>query len=289
MVGSGGVAGTSSRARSNGAVSWRVAGLLVGLALVLGQVAQAERFITLASTTSTDNSGLYKVILPEFEKETGIQVRVVAVGTGRAIRLAENGDADVLLVHDQKSEERFVEEGYGVERHPLMYNDFIIVGPAKDPAGVKGQKDVAVALRQIAKLRVPFVSRGDDSGTHKAELRLWKAVALDPSSESGTWYLETGSGMGSALNTASAMGAYALSDRGTWLSFSNKGDLAMMVEGDPRLLNPYSVILVNPERHAHVKAKDAQAFVDWLISPKGQEAIRKFRVAGEVLFVPDAR
>jgi tungstate transport system substrate-binding protein len=257
--------------------------------IALVSVAGAERYITVASTTSTENSGLYEEILPIFEKQSGIDVRIVAVGTGRAIRIAEGGDADVLLVHDRESEERFVSEGYGVKRHALMHNDFIVVGPAEDQAGVRGMKSVDAALRRIAEKRVPFVSRGDDSGTHKAELRLWSAVAYDPRKESGTWYRETGSGMGATLNTASAMGAYALSDRGTWLAFANKGDLSIVVEGDPGLMNPYGVILVNPERHPHVKAADAQRFIDWLISEEGQGAIRDFRVNGEVLFVPDAR
>jgi tungstate transport system substrate-binding protein len=245
-------------------------------------------YITLASTTSTDNSGLLDEILPKFKQASGVDVRVVAVGTGQALRLARNGDADVLMVHDRKSEEKFVADGFGVKRHPLMHNDFIIVGPRDDAAGVRGVSDVGQALSTIADEKVPFVSRGDDSGTHKAELRLWTAAQRDPSEASGTWYRETGSGMGATLNTAAAMGAYAFVDRGTWLAFKNRLDLEIVVVGDPRLMNPYSVILVNPERHAHVKAREAQRFIDWLLSPAGQKAIGDFRVNGEVLFVPDA-
>ncbi len=247
-----------------------------------------DRFITLASTTSTDNSGLLEEILPKFKDESGIDVRVVAVGTGQALRLARNGDADVLMVHDRKSEERFVAEGYGVKRHPLMHNDFIIVGPASDPAGVSGMNDVAKALAMIADAGAPFASRADDSGTHKAELRLWKAAERDPTVFSGQWYRETGSGMGATLNTAAGMGAYAFVDRGTWLAFKNRLDLEIVVVGDPRLMNPYSVILVNPAKHPHVKTAAAGRFIDWILSAAGQQAIGDFRVNGEVLFVPDA-
>lgn len=269
----------------------RVAALAVAM-FVASTVAlpaiASEVFITLASTTSTDNSGLLDAILPKFERASGVEVRVVAVGTGQALRLARNGDADVLMVHDRASEERFVAEGFGVERHPLMHNDFIIVGPARDPAGVKGMDDVARALATIADKGAAFASRGDDSGTHKAELRLWAAAERDPRVFSGQWYRETGSGMGATLNTAAAMGAYAFVDRGTWLAFKNRLDLEIVVVGDPRLMNPYSVILVSPERHPHVKAAPAQTFIDWLLSPVGQRAIGEFRVNGEVLFVPDA-
>ncbi|MBW2419768.1 MAG: extracellular solute-binding protein [Deltaproteobacteria bacterium] len=261
------------------------------MALLLGLAASAgagETFITLASTTSTENSGLFDAILPVFEQGSGIQVRVVAVGTGAALRMARQGDADVLLVHDRGSEERFVAEGWGVARHDLMYNDFVLVGPAADPARIRGRGDVAKALEAIAAGRAPFASRGDDSGTHKAELRLWKAAGVDSSAASGTWYRETGAGMGAALNTAAAMEAYTLSDRGTWLSFRNRGSLEILVEGDSRLFNPYGVILVNPERHPHVKAREGQAFIDWLISAEGQGAIGAFRLEGSQVFHPAA-
>ena len=262
----------------------------VSFALLLACPAIAEEvFITLASTTSTDNSGLLDAILPRFKQASGISVRVVAVGTGQALRLARNGDADVLMVHDRSSEERFVEQGFGVERHALMRNDFIIVGPTDDPAGIRGFDDVALALARIADRRAVFVSRGDDSGTHKAERRLWKQSGRDPGAFSGQWYRETGSGMGATLNTAAGLGAYAFVDRGTWLAFENRVDLAIVVVGDPRLMNPYGVILVNPKRHPHVKAAAGQRFIDWLVSTQGQRAIGDFRVKGEVLFIPDAR
>jgi tungstate transport system substrate-binding protein len=248
-----------------------------------------ERFITVASTTSTENSGLFAAILPGFEAKTGIGVRVVAVGTGQALRLASRGDADVVLVHDRASEERFVAEGWGVERFDVMYNDFVLVGPAADPAGVRGWRDAAAALARIAERAAPFASRGDDSGTHKAELRLWRAGGVDPTGASGSWYRETGTGMGATLNTASAMDAYTLSDRATWLSFGNRRGLERLVEGDPNLFNPYGVILVNPERHPTVKAREGQAFIDWLLSDEGQSAIGDFRRGGRALFFPNAR
>ena len=248
----------------------------------------AERFITVASTTSTKNSGLFDHILPLFEKKTGIQVRVVAVGTGQAIRLARNGDTDVLFVHHRPSEEKFVADGFGVQRFGVMYNDFVIAGPKDDPARIAGMRDAAKALKKIAGARAPFVSRGDDSGTHKKELALWRAAGVDTARASGTWYRETGSGMGATLNTASAMQGYALADRGTWLSFKNRAGLRVLVEGDTRLFNPYGVILVNPKRHPHVKADLGQAFIDWLIGAEGQAAIGAFRINGEVLFKPNA-
>ena len=247
-----------------------------------------ENFITLASTTSTENSGLFGSILPKFTARTGIKVRVVAVGTGAALRLGENGDADVVMVHARAAEESFVAAGYGVERHAVMYNDFVIVGPDADPAGVRRFTEAPAALRKIAAARAAFVSRGDDSGTHKAELRLWDASGVDPKQGSGRWYFETGSGMGATLNTAAAKNGYAIADRGTWLSFGNRGELVVLVEGDPRLFNPYGVILVNPERHPHVKAEQGQAFIGCLISPEGQKAIAEFEINGEQLFVPDA-
>ncbi|GIK97691.1 MAG: tungsten ABC transporter substrate-binding protein [Alphaproteobacteria bacterium] len=246
-----------------------------------------DRFITVASTTSTEDSGLFDHILPIFEAKTGIEVRVVAKGTGAAIKQASTGDADVLFVHDQKSEEKFVADGYGVERFPVMYNDFVLVGPKSDPAGIKGMSDIAQALKKIAAAQSAFTSRGDDSGTNKAELRLWEAAGIDAKAVSGSWYRETGQGMGPTLNTAAAMGAYALTDRGTWIAFENKSDLEIVVEGDDRLFNQYGVILVDPERFPHVKAADGQAFVDWLISPEGQQAIADFKLNGQQLFFPN--
>ncbi len=247
-----------------------------------------ERSITVASTTSTENSGLFKYLLPLFQKKTGINVRVVAVGTGQAIKLAENGDADVLFVHHRASEEKFVTQGYGVKRFDVMYNDFVIVGPKQDPAKIKGKKDAATVLNKIAKSKTQFVSRGDNSGTHKKELELWRASKTDPKSGSGQWYLEAGAGMGAVLNMAAARNAYTLTDRGTWLSFNNKRDLKILIEGDKRLFNPYGIILVNPKRFKHIKANHGQAFIDWLISPEGQAAIAAYQVDGEQLFYANA-
>ena len=259
----------------------------IGLALTVANPAPAaEKYLTVASTTSTQNSGLFGHILPKFTAKTGIQVRVIAVGTGKAIRMARDGDADVLLVHHRPSEEKFVAEGFGVKRFPLMANDFVIVGPQSDPAAIKGMKDAPKALAKLAGGQIPFVSRGDDSGTHKREKSLWKAAGVDAAKASGSWYREIGSGMGATLNTAAAMNAYTLSDRGTWLSFKNRGSLTVAVEGDDRLLNPYGVILVNKKRHPHVKAAMGQALIDWLVSYEGQSAIGSFRVGGEVLFHP---
>lgn len=265
-----------------------LAGLVLAIAMATPALA-ADTFITVASTTSTQNSGLFGYLLPIFEKKTGIDVRVVAVGTGQAIKLAERGDADVLFVHHRPSEEKFVAEGYGVERFDVMYNDFVIVGPKDDPAGIAGMTDVVAALKKIATNKATFVSRGDDSGTNKKELELWEKTGIDPSEASGTWYRETGSGMGATLNTTAGMGAYTLSDRGTWISFKNKGDLGIVVEGDERLFNPYGVILVNPEKNPHVKVEAGQKFVDWLISPEGQKAIGDYRLHGKQLFHPDAQ
>jgi tungstate transport system substrate-binding protein len=268
-------------------------GTLVALAMLLAIVAMpavaAQRFITVASTTSTENSGLFEFILPQFQQATGIEVRVVAVGTGQAIKNAERGDADVLFVHHQPSEEQFVTQGFGVKRHDVMYNDYVLVGPQTDPAGIKGTNDIVAALTQIAATAAPFVSRGDDSGTHKLELSLWEAAGIDVKKASGSWYREAGSGMGATLNTASGLDGYTISDRGTWISFKNKGSLAIVVEGDPRLFNQYGVILVNPAKHAHVKAQGGQAFIDWLISDQGQKAIADFRVDGQQLFFPNAK
>ncbi len=251
-------------------------------------MAAGERFIIVASTTSTENSGLFRHILPIFRERTGIAVRVVAVGTGQALRLARNGDADVLLVHHKPSEQAFVAAGYGVERHDVMYNDFVLIGPRADPAGLRGMSDAAAALGRLAAKRMPFVSRGDDSGTHKKELALWRAAGVDVAAASGTWYRETGGGMGATLNTAAAMAAYVLADRASWLAFRNKAGLELLVEVDPRLFNPYGVILVNPDRHPHIKRRDGQAFIAWLISAEGQQAIADFKLDGRQLFFPNA-
>ena len=263
--------------------------LAAGLGLSFGPALAQDQFITVASTTSTENSGLFGELLPKFQEKTGIEVRVVAVGTGQAIELAKNGDADVLFVHHKPSEEQFVADGFGVERHEVMYNDFVIVGPAADPAGIKDSKDAVDALAKIAAAKAPFASRGDDSGTHKAELALWQNAGIDVAGASGTWYRETGSGMGPTLNTAAGMDAYALTDRGTWLSFENPQHLEILVEGDPRLFNQYGIILVNPEKHPHVKADLGQKFVDWVLSEDGQQAIADFRIGGQQAFFPNAK
>ena len=252
------------------------------------KVAVAERTILVQSTTSTQDSGLFEYLLPIFKQASGITVRVVAVGTGQALKNARNGDGDVVLVHAKADEEKFVAEGFGVKRYEVMYNDFVIVGPAGDPASIAGTKDVLAALKKIAEAKAPFVSRGDDSGTHKAERALWGKAEVDVTAASGQWYRETGSGMGPALNTAVGMAAYILTDRGTWISFKNKAEFKIMVEGDKPLLNQYGVMLVNPAKHSQVKAADGQAFVDWLISPEGQAAISSFKINGEQLFFPNA-
>jgi tungstate transport system substrate-binding protein len=259
---------------------------LLALAALAGTASARERSIVLASTTSTQDSGLFGHILPLFTVRTGIEVKVVAQGTGQALDTARRGDADVVLVHARAQEERFVAEGFGVRRHDVMYNDYVLIGPRSDPAGVKGSGDAAAALRRIAEARAPFVSRGDRSGTHVAELALWKAAGLEPG---GGWYREIGGGMGAALNTASGLDAYTLSDRGTWLSFKNRGGLGIALEGDTRLFNPYGVIPVNPERHPHVKREEAQAFVDWITGPEGQAAIAGYRIGGEPVFFPWAK
>lgn len=264
---------------------------LVAGFIALGAAFTAEandRYITVASTTSTKNSGLYDYLLPKFTAQTGINVRVVAVGTGKAIRLAKNGDADVLLVHHRKSEEKFVADGYGVERFDVMYNDFVVVGPTSDPAGIGGLSDVTVAFPKIVSEQAIFASRGDDSGTNKKELELWTASGIDAKAASGSWYRETGSGMGATLNTASAMSAYTMTDRGTWLKFKNKRDLTVLVEGDKRLFNPYGVVLVNPIKHSHIKKDDGQAFIDWIIGTEGQAAIASYAINGQQLFFPNA-
>jgi tungstate transport system substrate-binding protein len=257
-------------------------------ALVLAPSAAAQRFITVASTTSTEQSGLFRHILPLFQKKTGIQVRVVALGTGQALDLARRGDADVVFVHARSAEEKFVSERHGVKRLPVMYNDFVLIGPMADPAKIAGGKDIVEALRKIRSASAPFVSRGDRSGTHIAELDLWKLAGIDIASEKGAWYRETGQGMGPALNASSSMNAYILSDRATWLAFKNRGELAILVEGDKRLFNQYGVMLVNPARHANVKRADGQAFVDWILSAEGQQAIADYKIGGEQLFFPNA-
>jgi tungstate transport system substrate-binding protein len=262
--------------------------LLVGMLLCTSVFAQ-QKFITVASTTSTEQSGLFKHLLPMFENRTGIQVRVVALGTGQALDMGSRGDADVVFVHAKPLEEKFVAAGYGVKRFEVMYNDFVLVGPKSDPAGVAGTKDIVAALQKIRATRAAFASRGDKSGTHFAELQLWKAAGVDIEKDKGPWYRDTGSGMGPTLNTASGMNAYALADRGTWLSFRNRGSLVISVQGDRRLFNQYGIILVNPARHAHVKKEMGQAFVDWIVSAEGQEAIAGYRINGEQLFFPNAR
>jgi tungstate transport system substrate-binding protein len=262
--------------------------LYILLLAVLPAAAQ-ERFITVASTTSTEQSGLFKYLLPVFEKKTGIQVRVVALGTGQALDMARRGDADVVFVHDKEAEEKFLSDGFGVRRFEVMYNDFILVGPKSDAARITGGKDILSAYKKIADAKAPFASRADKSGTHAAELRLWKESGVDPQTGKGTWYRETGSGMGPTLNTASAMNAYAFTDRGTWLSFKNRGDLVIAVEGDTRLFNQYGVMLVNPSKHAHVKREMGQAFVDWVISAEGQKTIAAYKIGSDQLFFPNAK
>jgi tungstate transport system substrate-binding protein len=261
---------------------------VLALAFALTPSAFAQRFITVASTTSTEQSGLFGHILPIFEKSSGIQVRVVALGTGQALDLARRGDADVVFVHARSAEEQFLKEGHGVKRFPVMYNDFVLIGPAADPAGIAGGKDTLDALRKIKNAGAPFVSRGDRSGTHIAEIDLWKMAGVDIGHKKGPWYRETGQGMGPALNTASSMRAYILADRGTWLAFKNRGDLTILVEGDKRLMNQYGVMLVNPATHPTVKREDGQAFIDWIISPDGQNAIAEYQIGGEQLFFPNA-
>ena len=261
------------------------------LAALLCFAASAEaqpRYITVASTTSTEQSGLFKHLLPLFEKKTGIQARVVALGTGQALDMGRRGDADVVFVHARALEEEFVAEGHGVRRHEVMYNDFILIGPKSDPAHVAGGKDAVKAFQAIHRAKAPFVSRGDRSGTHFAELELWKAAGIDIAKDKGAWYRETGAGMGPALNTASGMNAYILADRGTWLSFGNRGELGVAVQGDKRLFNQYGIILVNPHKHPGVKKEMGQAFIDWLVSTEGQDAIAAYKIGGQQLFFPNA-
>ena len=263
-------------------------GLLAGAFALLALPAMAqEKFIVLASTTSTEQSGLFGHLLPAFKAKTGIDVRVVALGTGQALDTARRGDADVVFVHDKEAELKFVNEGFGVDRREVMYNDFVLVGPKSDPAKVGGSKDILAALRKIDKAKAPFASRGDRSGTNAAELRLWKIAGLDPETGRGTWYRETGAGMGPTLNTAAAMDAYALTDRGTWLSFKNRRNLVISVEGDQRLFNQYGVMLVNPAKHPHVKKELGMAFVDWVTSSEGQKTIADYKINGDELFFPN--
>jgi tungstate transport system substrate-binding protein len=263
--------------------------VILSLVLLTNGAQAQTRFITVASTTSTEQSGLFKHLLPAYEKKTGVQVRVVALGTGQALDMARRGDADVVFVHARAAEEKFIAEGYGVKRLPVMYNDFVLVGPKADPAKIAGGKDILEALRKVKAAVAPFVSRGDHSGTHMAELALWKQSGIDLASDKGPWYRDTGQGMGPALNTASSMNGYILTDRGTWISFKNRGDLEIVVAGDKRLFNQYGVILVNPETHKHVKKEMGQAFIDWIVSPEGQKAIADYRIGGEQLFFPNAR
>lgn len=264
------------------------------IALILSSVlwftslpASAESpFITLASTTSTENSGLFAYLLPRFKAQTGISVRVVAVGTGAALRLGQRGDADALLVHARNAEMKFVAAGHGVERRDVMFNDFVLIGPVSESAGLRGGHDIVAALRKIASTQARFLSRGDDSGTHKAERRHWKSAGIDPTPDSGKWYLETGAGMGATLNVAAAKSGYTLTDRATWLAFGNRAGLAIMVEGDPKLRNPYGVIMVNPAKHPHVKRRLVMKFINWITSPKGRQTIASFRIQGRQVFFP---
>ncbi|MEH2622809.1 tungstate transport system substrate-binding protein [Bradyrhizobium sp. AZCC 1719] len=257
------------------------------LAFASHAIAQ-DKSIVVASTTSTQDSGLFAHILPMFKARTGIDVKVVAQGTGQALDTGRRGDADVVFVHAKPAEEKFVSEGFGVRRHPVMYNDFILIGPKSDPAGIKGSKDIVAAVSAIKAKAADFISRGDKSGTHQAELNLWKVAGIDIAKDRGPWYKEIGQGMGAALNTASASNAYVLADRGTWLSFKNRGDLGIAVEGDKRLFNQYGVMLVNPEKHPSVKKDLGQRFIDWLVSPEGQKAIAGYKISGEQLFYPNA-
>jgi len=266
-------------------------GLIFRLLLMfclVGSAAAQSRFITVASTTSTEQSGLFKHLLPIFEKKTGIQVRVVALGTGQALDMGRRGDADVVFVHAKPLEEKFLAEGFGVKRQDVMYNDFVVIGPKADPAKIGGGQDTLEAFRKIRSAQAPFVSRGDRSGTHFAELEIWKAAGIDIAKDKGAWYRDTGQGMGPALNTAAGMNAYILADRGTWLSFKNRGELAVLVEGDKRLFNQYGIMLVNPQKHPSVKKELGQVFIDWVVSPEGQNAIASYKINGEQLFFPNA-
>jgi len=260
----------------------------LALTPVLNTAVAQDKSIVVASTTSTQDSGLFGYLLPLFKEKTGITVKVVAQGTGQALDTARRGDADVVFVHARSAEEKFLSEGFGVKRYPVMYNDFVLIGPKGDPAGIKGMKDVAAALKAIKDKNASFISRGDRSGTHVAELKLWKDAGIDIEKDKGTWYKSIGQGMGAALNTAGAGNAYVLSDRGTWIHYKNKGDLAILVEGDKRMFNQYGVMLVNPAKHSTVKKDEGQQFIDWLVSPDGQKAIANYKINGEQLFYPNA-
>lgn len=267
----------------------RILTAIIAALVLIGTPALAqEKSIVVSSTTSTEQSGLFGFILPIFKMKTGIDVKVVAVGTGQALDIGRRGDADVVFVHDKPAEEKFVSEGYASKRNEVMYNDFVLIGPKSDPAKIGGGKDIKVAFQKIASAQAPFVSRGDKSGTHAAELRYWKDAGVTPA-PGLTWYKETGSGMGPALNTASAMNGYILADRATWLSFKNRGDLAVLVQGDPKLFNQYGVMLVNPAKFPHVKKLEGQAFIDWIISKNGQDVIASYQIGGEQLFFPNAK
>lgn len=269
----------------------RLSAYLVAAAALLASATFSfaqDRSITVASTTSTEQSGLFGFLLPKFTAKTGINVKVVAVGTGQALDIGRRGDADVVFVHDKVAEEKFLGEGFATKRQDVMYNDFVVIGPKSDPAKIMGSKNINAALKAIADTKSPFISRGDKSGTHAAELRLWKDAGIDVEQGKGLWYREIGQGMGPALNMASSSNAYVLSDRGTWLSFKNRGDLAIVAQGDKRLFNQYGVMLVNPARHPNVKEKDSQAFVDWLVSQDGQKTIGEYQIGGEPLFFPNS-
>ena len=267
----------------------RTGAMMLGCVAFVAMAQAEENYIVVQSTTSTQNSGLLDAILPGFEDQSGVDVSVVAVGTGQAIRNAMNGDGDVLLVHAKPAEDQFVAEGWGVQRFDVMYNDFVLIGPSADPAGVRGGSDIVTALSAVAAAQSPFASRGDDSGTHKAELRHWQGARIDVDAASGSWYRETGAGMGATLNIAQGMGAYVLSDRATWIAFGNKAGLEVLVQGDPRLFNQYGVILVNPDKHPQVRAEAGQAFIEWLTGPNGQAAIAGYRLDGQQLFFPNAQ
>ena len=261
---------------------------LTNIVFLASPATAQEKSIVVSSTTSTEQSGLFEFMLPIFKMKTGINVKVVAVGTGQALDIGRRGDADVVFVHDKPAEEKFVEEGFSTKRNEVMYNDFVLIGPQSDPAKIGGGKDIQVALQKIATAQAPFISRGDKSGTHAAELRYWKSAGITVL-PTQTWYKETGSGMGPALNTASAMNGYILADRATWLSFKNRGDLVILVQGDPKLFNQYGVMLVNPAKFPHVKKVEGQAFIDWLVSKSGQDVIASYQIGGEQLFFPNAK
>ena len=261
---------------------------LASVSLLSASAVAQEKSIIVSSTTSTEQSGLFGFILPIFKMKTSIDVKVVAVGTGQALDIGRRGDADVVFVHDKPAEEKFVSEGFATQRNEVMYNDFVLIGPKSDPAKIVGGKDIQAAFQKIASSSAPFVSRGDKSGTHAAELRYWKGAGIDVAA-SKTWYKETGSGMGPALNTASAMNGYILSDRATWLTFKNRGDLVILVQGDPKLFNQYGVMLVNPAKFPNVKKVEGQAFIDWLVSKNGQDVIASYQIGGEQLFFPNSK